>query len=176
MDNTINPFIKNPEKEFHLRELSRMLKKSPATISKKLKQPLNQKIIIMKKLSNHNYFRANTENRQYKQLKLLYNFQKINKSNLIKILEEKFNYPEAIILFGSWQKAENNENSDMDILIITPTKREINLEKIEKKINTKIQIFQHSKKEIENMKSKNKHLLNNMINGTTIYGFWEVFK
>lgn len=176
MNTTLNPFIENPETEFHLRELARILKKSPATISKQLKQLTKQKIITMKKLSNHNYFRANTENKQFKQLKFSYNLQKINNSNLIEILEEKFNYPEAIILFGSWQKAENNKNSDVDILIITPTKKKINLEKIEKKLNTKIQIFQHSKKEIENLKNKNKQLLNNMINGTTIYGFWEVFK
>ena len=176
MNITLNIFIENPEKEFHLRELARKLKKSPTTISKELKQLIKKEIITMKKLSNHNYFRANTENKQYKQLKFSYNLQKIKNSNLIEILEEKFNYPEAIILFGSWQKAENNENSDIDILIITPTKKEINLKKIEKKLKTKIQIFQYSKKGIENLKERNKQLLNNMINGTTIYGFWEVFK
>jgi len=176
MNNTINTFIENPEKEFHLRELARILKKSPATISKQLKKLTKQKIVTIKKLSNHNYFRANTENKNYKQLKFSYNLQKIKNSDLIEILEENFNYPEAIILFGSWQKAENNENSDIDILIITPIKKEINLDKIGKKLNTKIQLFQRSGKEIENMKTKNKPLLNNMINGTTIYGSWEVFK
>lgn len=176
MNDTTIPFIENPETEFHLRKLARMLKKSPATISKKLKQLLKQKIITMEKISNHNYFRANTENEKYKQLKFSYNLQKINNSGLIKFLEEKFNFPEAIILFGSWQKAENNKNSDIDILIITPIKKEINLEKLEKKLNTKIQIFQQSRKDISNLKNKNKQLLNNMVNGTTIYGFWEIFK
>jgi predicted nucleotidyltransferase len=176
MNSILDIFIENPEKEFHLRELSRILKKSPATISKQLKPSLKQEIIVMKKLSNHNYFRANTEDKKYKQLKLQYNLQKINESGIIELLEEKFNYPEAIILFGSWQKAENNENSDLDILIITPSKKEVNLQQIGGKLKTKIQLFQHSKKEIENLKNKNKQLLNNMINGITIYGFWEIFK
>ncbi len=176
MDNPLKLFIENPEKEFHVRELARMSKNSPTTISKKLKQLVRGKIITMKKLSNHNYFKANTENENYKQLKLQYNLQKIGNSGLIKFIEEKLNYPEAIVLFGSWQKAENNRNSDVDILIITPIKKLISFEKIEKKLNTKIQVFQHSRKEIENLKRKNKPLLNNMINGIVIYGFWEVFR
>ena len=81
MNTTLNPFIENPETEFHLRELARILKKSPATISKQLKQLTKQKIITMKKLSNHNYFRANTENKQFKQLKFSYNLQTIQSSS-----------------------------------------------------------------------------------------------
>jgi len=46
--------------------------------------------------------------------------------------------------------------------------KEINLEKFEKKIGHKIQIFVHSKNEIEKMKKDNKELLNNFINGIVI--------
>ncbi|NQU83835.1 MAG: nucleotidyltransferase domain-containing protein [Parcubacteria group bacterium] len=176
MNTALNVFIKNPEKEFHLRELARMLKKSPATISKQLKELLKQKIITTKKLSNHNYFRANTENKNYKQLKLQHNLQEINNSRLIEFIEEEFNFPQAIILFGSYAKAENGSRSDIDLLIITPSKKNINLQKFEKKLGKEIQLFIHSRKEIEKMKTANPELLNNWINGIVLYGLWEVFE
>ena len=176
MNTALSIFIKNPEKEFHLRELARMLKKSPATISKQLEQLLKQKIITIKKLSNHNYFGANTENKNYKQLKLQYNLQEINNSGLIEFIEEELNFPQAIILFGSYAKAENGSQSDIDLLIITPSKKNINLQKFEKKLGKEIQLFIHSKSEIEKIKTTNPELLNSWINGIVLYGLWEVFE
>ena len=176
MNNILNLFIKNPEKEYHIREVARILKKSPTTISKNLNELSRQKILIKEKISNHYYFKANAENKEYKRLKLEYNLKKIKESGVIEFLEEKLNYPEAIILFGSWRKSENNKESDLDILVITSNKKELNLNKFEKKLNTKIQLFLFAEKDIERLKSKNKELLNNMINGITLYGFWEVFK
>ena len=49
------------------------------------------------------------------------------------------------------------------------------LERFEKKLKHKIQLFLHSRKEIKTMKTKNKELLNNLVNGVVVYGFWEAF-
>ena len=84
--------------------------------------------------------------------------------------------PEAIILFGSFAKAENIGRSDIDLLVITPAKKEVNIEKYEKNLNHKVQLFLHAKKDIEDMKNKNPKLLNNFINGVKIYGYWELFR
>ena len=108
-------------------------------------------------------------------MKFSYSLEVIRKSGLINYLIEEFNYPESIILFGSFRKSENNFNSDIDLLIISPVKKRINLEKFEKKLNHKIQLFMYSRKEIENLKIKNKEILNSFVNGFNLYGFWEVF-
>ena len=100
----------------------------------------------------------------------------LHESGLIEYLVEAFNQPEAIVLFGSFSKAEDNKNSDVDILIISSKKQEPNVEKFEKKLNHKIQLFIHSKKELEKLKNKNKELFNNWINGIVVYGYFEALK
>ncbi len=177
MDNKILEFfIKEPEREFHVRQLSKLLKKSPTTISKYLKELEKKRILKSEKKLNHLLFKANNDNKKFKQLKLDYNLNVLQDSGIINYLIEKFNYPEAIVLFGSFAKAENISKSDIDLLILSPLKKEVKLERFEKKLGHKIHIFVHSKKDIEKMKIKNKELLNNLINGIVIYGFFEVFK
>ncbi len=176
MDKILELFIREPEREFHVREIAKLLKKSPTTISKYLKEYENKKILILKKKLNHLLFKANTESNKFKQIKLNYNLNTIHESELIDYLSEEFNHPQAIILFGSFAKAENNQNSDIDLLIITSKKQEPNLEKFEKKLDHKIQLFIHSEKELEKLRNKNKELFNNWINGITIYGYFEALK
>lgn len=176
MDNILEPFIKEPEREFHIRELAKLLKKSPTTISKYLKEYEIKKILISKKKLNHLLFRTNADSRQFKQLKLNYNLNALQESGLIEYLVEEFNQPEAIILFGSFSKAEDNKNSDIDLLIVSSKKQEINLDKYKKKLGHKIQLFVHSKNDLEKLKNKNKELFNNWINGIVIHGYFEVLK
>jgi len=177
MDNQVlDFFMKEPGKEFHVRQLSKLLKKSPTTISKYLKNLEKKDILKSEKKFNHLLFRANVESKKFKKLKLNYNLELLESSGLIDYLVKEFNHPEAIVLFGSFAKAENISKSDIDLLIVSPLKKEIELNKFEKRLRNKIQLFIHSKKEIERIKEKNKELLNSWINGIVIYGHWEVFK
>ncbi len=176
MDKLLEFFIREPEREFYVREIAKILKNSPTTISKYLKKYENKKILISKNKLNHLLFRANTDSRQFKQLKLNYNLNALQESGLIEYLVEEFNQPEAIVLFGSFSKAEDNKNSDIDLLIVSFRKQEINLEKFEKKLGHKIQLFVHSKNDLEKLKNKNKELFNNWINGIVIHGYFEALK
>ena len=176
MDKLINFFIEEPEKEFYVRELARILKKSPTTISSKLKEYSKLGILNYEKKLNHLLFKANTESRKFKQIKLNYNLSNISESGLVEYLTEEFNYPKAIVLFGSFSKAENIKKSDIDVLIITALRKELDLSKYEKKLGHKIQLFIHSDKEIVSMQKTNKELINSWVNGIVIYGNLEVFK
>jgi len=176
MDKLLKYFFEEPQREFHVRELAKLVKKSPTTVSNKLKSLTKQGILLSEKKLNHLFFKANFDNDIYRDLKTHYNILKIKKSGLIDYLEEEFNYPEAIILFGSMAKASNIPRSDIDILIISFDKKEINLKKFEKRLGHDIQLFINSSEEIEKMKEKNKELLNSFINGIVLYGLWEVFK
>jgi predicted nucleotidyltransferase len=176
MDKILNLFIEEPEKEFHVRQISKIIKKSPTTTSKYLKEYEKKGILTSKENLNHLFFKANSENAEFKQIKLCYNLDLLNKSGLIEKINGEFNNPEAIILFGSFAKAENTKKSDIDLLIISPIKKEINLKQFEKKIKFQIQLHIHSKEDIERMKNKNKDLLNNFVNGIKLRGFWEVFR
>ncbi|MEK6917978.1 MAG: nucleotidyltransferase domain-containing protein [Nanoarchaeota archaeon] len=176
MDEILAYFYENPEKEYYVRELARLLKKSPTTISKNLKSLEKEGLLLHIRKYNHLLFRANTENKLFKQRKIHYNIEKIRRSGLIDYLNEFLNHPQAIILFGSFSKGENIYSSDIDILIISSLKKILNLERFEKKLDHEIQLFIHSNQEIEKMKSSSKELLNNFINGIVLEGYWEVLK
>ena len=176
MDKLKELFIENPEKEYHLRELARILKKSPATISKEVRLLISENFLIFKSERNHSLYKSNTESEGYRQDKIFFNLNNLRKSKLIEFLKKEYNYPEAIILFGSYRKGENNSNSDIDLAVISPIKNEINIKNFEKKLKHNIQLFVFSKKDVSDLKEKNKELLNNILNGIVIYGFWEIFK
>jgi predicted nucleotidyltransferase len=175
MDKILKLFIEEPEKEFHVRQISKLVNKSPTTISKYLKEYEKKGILKSEEKLNHLFFKANSENSEFKQVKLSYNLELLNKSGLIEHLEKEFN-PEAVILFGSFAKAENTNKSDIDILVITPSKKEANLKLFETKLKYSIQLHLYSNRDIDLMKTKNKELLNNFLNGIKLRGFWEVFK
>lgn len=166
-------FFEEPEREFYVRELAKFLKKSPTTISKYLNILKKEQLLISSRKFNHLLFKADI-NRKFKDLKLNYNFGLIRDSGLLDYLRNKFNYPEAIVLFGSFAKAENVKKSDIDILIVSPVKKKLDLKSFEKKLGYEIQIFIYSGKELTSL--KNKELLNNFINGIVLEGYMEVVK
>jgi predicted nucleotidyltransferase len=175
MENILDYFIAEPNKEYHIRELARIAKKSPATISKELKKLEEKKILVSQNKFNHLTFKPNLS-KEFFFIKRDYNLKQIYDSGLIKFLEDLFNFPEAIVLFGSYEKGEDNEKSDIDILIVSNEKKETDLKKFEKILKKKIQIFVHSKKELDKLKEKNPELVNSWVNGKVIYGYWELFK
>ena len=148
----------------------------PETISKYLNELKKDGILTSERKLNHLLFKANSTSFQFKDLKLFHNIRKIKESGLLDYLNEELNHPPTIILFGSFAKSENIKKSDIDLFIITSTKKEINLKEFEKKLGHEIQLFLHSTKEIEEMKQKKEPLLNSIINGIVLEGYWELFK
>ncbi len=176
MDSIAKHFYKEPQREFHIRELAKITKKSPSTVAKYLQKWAKEGLLKEKKQYNHKIYRANTESEIFKEKKRHNNLLNIRKSNLIEHLNKTYNHPEAIILFGSYAKAENTQRSDIDLLIITEKKNKEDLKKFEKKLEHNIQVFTKTKKEIEKTKKENKELLNNWVNGITLSGHWELFE
>jgi predicted nucleotidyltransferase len=166
-------FFEEPEREFYVRELAKLVKKSPTTISKYLNALEKEKLLVSSKKFNHLLFKADV-NRKFKNLKLNHNLSLIRNSGLLDYLNDIFNYPEAIVLFGSFARAENIKKSDIDILIVSPSKKKPILKTFEKKLEHEIQLFVYSEKELSSL--KNKELLNNFINGVVLEGYIEVVK
>jgi predicted nucleotidyltransferase len=169
-------FINNPEKEFHVRQLSKSLKKSPTTISKYLKNLEKEGVLKSEEKLNHLLFKAYPEKENFRKLKKDYNLKKIEDSGLVNFLIKTFNYPKTIILFGSYANGENIPNSDIDLFVLSPIKKEVSLAKLEEKLKCPINLIVKSFQEFEKMKGKNPELLNNIINGTILYGYLEAFK
>lgn len=165
-------FFKEPTKEHYLIEISRNINLAHTSVINHLKK-LKQLNIITENVEKRGtrkfpMFKANINSKEFKFNKKIYNLILINDSRLIDFLKEEF-MPNTIILFGSFSKGEDTEDSDIDIFLECQEKN-INLNKFEKKLNRKIQL--HFK---ENFNKYPKELKNNILNGETLYGFLEGF-
>ncbi len=173
MQRTLEIFYREPTKTHHLMNISKDTKIAHTSIKKNLKELTKQSIInelIEKKGSRKfPYYEANLENTEFKRLKMLYNLSLIFESGIIEFIDDEL-APKTIILFGSFRRGEDTEDSDIDLFI--ECKREIfDLSLYEKKIGRKIELHFN-----EDFASYSKELKNNILNGIVLIGFLEGFK
>ena len=168
-------FFDEPNREFHVRQVAKLTGKSPSTVSKHLQLKVKEGLLLSRKEKGFCLYKANSENPIFKEEKRHFNILKIMRSGILEYLEKELNYP-AIILFGSYAKAENSVNSDIDFFVLSETKKKLELDAFEKQLGAPIQLFMHSRKQFEQMKKNNKELVNNILNGVKLSGFLEVFR
>jgi len=164
--NNLRLFFEFPSREYNVRDVARNLKIAPATASKELKILAKKGILKRRVYKNFNFYQANLESDLYKDLKLFNNIRQIKESGFLNAIN-KFYLKPSITIFGSASFGMDNETSDIDILIISEsTKKFLELNKYEKLLNRKIQLFIVN--DIRDL--RNKHLINNVINGIVIQG------
>jgi predicted nucleotidyltransferase len=132
-------FLINPYKEVYIRELARKLKISPFAAKKYADTLVEEGLILEEKKANLRYLKANINNLFYKHLKISYSLRQLVKSGLIEFLKKNIANISSIVLFGSLAKGEDNEESDIDILIIGKQKH-LDLKEFENKLDKEISI------------------------------------
>jgi predicted nucleotidyltransferase len=172
--NILKPFFENPNEEFQIRELSRLLNINHTTIRQYLLKLVKEELICLKNGKPYDYFKADI-NKKFLNLKLFFNLERLRESNLIEHIERDYDYP-TIILFGSYASATDDSTSDIDLFVLTEVKKEKDYSKFESKLNRKITIHLFSKDKFNSMVHKNSELLNNIINGITLSGKLEAFE
>jgi len=171
--NVCKVFFEEPTKSHYLIEISRKLKLAHTSVKKHLGNLKSRGIIIenIEKKGKRKFpiYKANLENKEYKKYKKLYNIYALEDSGIINYLNDKL-MPRSIILFGSYSRGEDIENSDID-LYLECKKQDVNLIKFEKILKRKIQLqFK------ENFNDYPKELKNNIANGIILKGYLEVFR
>ncbi|MFW6233710.1 MAG: nucleotidyltransferase family protein [Nanoarchaeota archaeon] len=164
-------FFIHPTQKLRLRQIEKNTKLSFPLVSKYTKELVEENILKINEISGVMFYSANRASKDYLIEKKIYNLKEIIYSGLIDYIIHELSNP-PIILFGSYAKGEDIENSDIDIYIETISKKNINIAKFEKKLQRKVQIFR--KTSITNI--KNTHLANNIINGISLNKNIEVFK
>src|SRR3989338_6618546 len=163
-------FFINPTAQLRVRELERTLKLPLPSVIRYCKELEQEGILITSKTGSVTFYTA-SRNETYFLEKKLYNIKQLYESGLIQYLKIELSNP-AIVLFGSYAQGEDTENSDIDLYLETPSKKQINLEKFKRILQREIQLFQHKNiQEISNL-----HLANNIINGITLNNYIEVFR
>ena len=164
-------FFVNPCDKLRVRQIEKTLKLPLPSVIRYCRELKNEGLLTTKKTGNVVFYTANRTNDNFILEKKLYNIKQVYETGLIDYLKKELSNP-VLILFGSYAKGEDMENSDIDLYIETSSKESIGLSRFERTLNRKIQVFRH--KDINEV--KNKHLANNIINGVVLNGFIEVFK
>lgn len=160
--NSLQPFFEDCYRRISVREYAKIIKVSPPTASTILNSLEKEKLLLKEKDRNYLFFYTNKESKQFIDLSRIYWYHQLN--DPILYFNKTLINP-TLILFGSLSKAEVTINSDIDLAVIA-YKKPISLEKFEKQLKRKIQIFWFdSLKDIEN-----KELKNNIMNGYILTG------
>ncbi len=164
----LQEFFDFPRKEFHMREISRRVKIAQPSVIMHLKSLLQEGYIIKEKKGIYPIFRANRDFQKFKLLRKMNLILRMEESGLLSYLYDSC-LPEAIILFGSAALGEDTEESDLDVFLGCSYQK-LQLEKYEKDLNRKINVFfekRFSKLPVE--------LKNNILNGIILKGYLKVF-
>ena len=160
-----------PNKTFHIRELTRKIKLSTTAVTEAIKELKKYDLITLEKTSLTTNIKANLESEAYRFYKLVFNLYRLENYGLIWSLKEAYR-PESMVLFGSYAKGEDMENSDIDLLIIT-TKKVYGLgkliEQFEKELNRNINLHV-----LTTMEKSSTEFRNTIANGIVLYGYVRV--
>jgi predicted nucleotidyltransferase len=163
-------FFINPSAKLRVREIERTLGLPLPSVIRYCKDLESEDMLTTIKTGSVVFYTA-SRSEKYLLEKKLYNIKMLYVSGLVEHLKRELNNP-TIVVFGSYAKGEDIEDSDIDLYIETPSKRHEKLEKFKKILGRDIHIFQHKNvKEITNP-----HLANNIINGITLNKYMEVFE
>lgn len=173
MDRTAEVFFVNPTKKQYLMDISRTIGLAHTSVKKNLDKLVKMGLLIesveQKGGRKFPLYLANLENKTFKRYKIIYNISSVLQSKLIEFIEEKL-MPKSIVLFGSYQRGEDIEKSDID-LFVECKKEEVDMSLFEKKLGRKIELHFN-----DNFNSYSKELKNNVINGVVLSGFLEGYK
>lgn len=170
----VTPFFEQPHGHFLLRELAKKIKKSPMTIRGYVQSLLKEGYLLQnKKTKPYPTYMANVNSAAFHNLKLFYNLEKIRRSELLEHLQKTFDYP-TVILFGSYAKANDDENSDVDLCVITAIPAEHTFSKFEKVIKRPISIRFYTPKQWKELRTLHPDMVNSICNGIVLSGQIEV--
>ena len=163
---SLQAFFNDNYKRIHVREYARLQKISPPTASKLLKKFNKEKLLKQETDKQYIYYYANKDSELFMDFSRIYWKIALKDSGLIDYFIQETLSP-VIILYGSLSKAEVKQDSDIDLAIFTVTKKELNIEKYEKRLKRKIQLMV-----FKDIDGANKELRNNILNGYRIEGYW----
>ena len=172
-ERTAEVFFASPTKKQYLMDISRSISLAHTSVKKNLdilvKTGIVKESVERKGSRKFPLYTANRESSLFRKQKILYNLSIIFQSQLIEFIEETF-APKAVVLFGSFQRGEDSEDSDID-LFFECKKKNVDVRRFEKKLGRKIELHFN-----EHFETYQNELKNNIINGITLSGFLEGYR
>jgi predicted nucleotidyltransferase len=156
--------FKYPTRRFSYREIERQTGLSIGTVSKYVPDIVLQDHAKVEVMPNAKYVTAVPDSERFVMLKRIANMKRLYTSGLIDHLATELR-PIALVLFGSFGKGTDFEDSDIDICVIGGRKKEIDLRKFEKKLAREIKLV-----ELQNLERCEPEFRQAVANGVVLHG------
>jgi len=159
-----------PNKAFHIRKLAKETNLSTTAVVNSISELHKFRIVKVNKTDLTTDIRADMESDSYCFYKRVFNLYLLGKYQIISKLKELFR-AESIILFGSYAKGEDIEESDVDFLIITKQKLSAgnSVGIFEKQLKRKINLHI-----LPSLEKSSPEFKNAVANGIPLYGYLKV--
>jgi len=176
-NNVLQWFFSYPVSEFSLNELSSKLKISKTTARKIVNQMIKEKFLTRKIYGKVWIIKCNPQSVYNSTIKIAYNISIVYNAYINGIRDDIFDViknPDTIILFGSYRKGDDTENSDIDIAIEVADQNKTGIielgviSELGYRKNVRINLHVFSRKNVDI------NLFANIANGFVLEGFLEV--
>lgn len=167
-------FFSYPYKEISLRDLCAEVEITKTTANRLVTQLVHDGFLQVDVLGRTWRIKANQEHYYFRTVKIPYNLMQIYQSNIIEEVLRMIPGAKAVILFGSYRKGDDTEQSDIDIAVEVLGEKELKIEKLGViahlgyRINVPVNVHVFSRKKID------LNLFANIANGIVLHGFLEV--
>ena len=159
----------NPSRTFHLRMIEKETGLSTTAISRAISELEGERIIKVEDNPVTKNIRAYLDSDKYRYYKMAFNIYRLSTWGLIPILRATFQNPKAIVCFGSFAKGEDLEDSDVDLLVISNKKADLNLKNWEHWLKRKINLTV-----LESVESAQDEFKNAVANGIVLEGYLKI--
>ena len=117
-------FLANPTTPFHIKQLARILKVSPASVSSAVKSFETQELLVKEEKGLAHIYTLNADNPFITPLKKAYGIAFVRSSKPEDEFLETDSGIISLAIYGSYADGSFDEKSDIDILIVSSLKKE----------------------------------------------------
>jgi predicted nucleotidyltransferase len=164
-------YFTNPDNEYYLRELERLLSIPVSMIRKELLRLVADGVFDSRKVGNLTYFYINKEYPLFDELSSIV-FKTIGIKGLLQKTLEKLSGIQVAFIYGSFAKNEANASSDVDLFLVGDIEedelvREIN--ELEKRLKREINYSVYSKRDFTEKKRKRDPFIVDLLENPKIF-------
>lgn len=166
-------FLEHPSSSCYVKELARILDISPGSASSSLKRFKEWGLMEKEEKGQIHLYKLNNELAVVRELKTTFMLMQLHTIGFVNKLLKKDDNIISIALYGSYATGEFDEKSDLDVLLIAPSKLDLNefIERIEKKLKRVVSIEMFSLGQWNKLKEQGDPFYNNvMMNHILLYG------
>ncbi len=164
-------YFTNPDKEYYLRELERLLDIPVSMIHKELLRLAADGVFNSKKMGNLTYFFLNKKYPLFDELSSIV-FKTIGIKGLLQETLEKLSGIQVAFIYGSLAKNEANASSDIDLFLIGNIEENelvSELGRLEKRLKREINYSLYSKRDFMKKKQKRNSFIMDLLENPKIF-------